>query len=62
VSQVELVVSELGEDAAAVGACLLVANRILETLSTPQSSNKKLPHAESLFVTMEEQVGIERKN
>jgi predicted NBD/HSP70 family sugar kinase len=62
VSQVELVVSELGEDAAAVGACLLAANRILETLSTLESSNKKLPHAESLFVTMEEQVGIERKN
>jgi hypothetical protein len=33
VSHVEVVVSELGEDAAAVGACLLTAHQILESLS-----------------------------
>ncbi len=33
VSRVDVVVSELGEDAAAVGACLLTANQLLESLS-----------------------------
>lgn len=40
VSQVEVVVSELGEDAAAVGACLLTANQLLESLSASVTSQE----------------------